>query len=287
MPRKRDPRREQAFEVWKQHDGDITNREIANRLDVPEKTIGAWKSKDNWNGVLHKKERSTPKEKSPKEARAPSAKKEQEPVAESGELNDKQRLFCMYYLKYFNAGKAYKKAYGCSMAAAYTNGPRLMKNACIRSEINSIKAEREEELALDQRAVIQKYIDIAFADITDYLKFGKKDIIVGHDEYGPVEAKVNYIDLNNSAELDGTIVTEVKQGRDGISVKLADKMKALEMLTKYFDLLPETAQRRLQEEKLRMEIKRAENPDGQDNEQWIAALKAVANKRRHVGDSDE
>ncbi|WP_028982850.1 phage terminase small subunit [Sporolactobacillus terrae] len=62
MPRKRDPRRDEAFEMWKEHKGEITNREIAKQLNVPEKTISAWKSKDNWNGVLHKKERSTPKQ---------------------------------------------------------------------------------------------------------------------------------------------------------------------------------------------------------------------------------
>jgi hypothetical protein len=34
-------------------------------------------------------------------------------------------------------------------------------------------------------------------------------------------------------------ITEVKQGKHGVSVNLADKTKALDMLTKYFDLLSE------------------------------------------------
>ncbi len=65
MPRQRDPKRDEAFEIFKKHGGNIKNREIANILGVPEKTIGAWKSKDKWNeklnGVLQKNERSTPK----------------------------------------------------------------------------------------------------------------------------------------------------------------------------------------------------------------------------------
>lgn len=65
MARKRDPRREEAFQIWKQHDGKITNRALAEQLEVPEKTIGGWKSKDKWNGVLQSKIRSTLKEKSP------------------------------------------------------------------------------------------------------------------------------------------------------------------------------------------------------------------------------
>jgi uncharacterized protein YjcR len=65
VPRQRDPKRDEAFEIFKKHGGNIKNREIANILGVPEKTIGAWKSKDKWNeklnGVLQKNERSTPK----------------------------------------------------------------------------------------------------------------------------------------------------------------------------------------------------------------------------------
>lgn len=66
MPRARDPNRDKAFEIFKEHNGDITNRKIAEILGVPEKTIGSWKSKskDDWNGklngVLQTDERSTP-----------------------------------------------------------------------------------------------------------------------------------------------------------------------------------------------------------------------------------
>lgn len=66
MARARDPNRDKAFEIYKEHNGDITNRSIAEMLGVPEKTIGSWKSKskDNWNeklnGVLQTDERSTP-----------------------------------------------------------------------------------------------------------------------------------------------------------------------------------------------------------------------------------
>ncbi|MRG86994.1 phage terminase small subunit [Salinibacillus xinjiangensis] len=67
MARKRDPRRDESFELWKKHGGNITNREIAKQLDLPEKTIGGWKSKDKWNsklnGVLQKNIRSTPNKK--------------------------------------------------------------------------------------------------------------------------------------------------------------------------------------------------------------------------------
>lgn len=67
MARQRSPNRDRAFDIFKEHNGNIQNREIANILETPEKTISGWKVKDKWNeklnGVLQTKIRSTPKEK--------------------------------------------------------------------------------------------------------------------------------------------------------------------------------------------------------------------------------
>lgn len=62
MARQRDPKRDQAFELFKKSDGTITNREIAKQLDVHEKTISAWKSRDKWNAVLQNGKCSTAKD---------------------------------------------------------------------------------------------------------------------------------------------------------------------------------------------------------------------------------
>lgn len=71
MARKRDPNRDIAFELFKEHSGNITNREIAKQLDVLEKTISAWKSRDKWIEKIDgdicsttKTKRSTTKQKS-------------------------------------------------------------------------------------------------------------------------------------------------------------------------------------------------------------------------------
>jgi phage terminase small subunit len=280
MPRARDPNRDKSFEIWKQQKGKITNRAIAEQLGVPEKTIGAWKSKDKWidmfNGVLQTKIRSTPK------------KKKLDPVIESDELNEKQKLFCIYYLKSFNATKAYLKAYGCAYTTAAVEGHRHLKNPKMKSEIDRLKAERQQELHISGEDIIQKYIDIAFADITDFATFGKKEVEamgafgpLKDEEDNPIMVEINYVDFKDSLEVDGTIITEVKKGKDGVSVKLADKMKALDMLTKYFDFLPEHQKRRLEEEKVKVEIEKIQGDKGA-SEDWVAALKEVAEKRKQV-----
>lgn len=64
MARVRSPNRDKAFEIYKESNGNIQNREIAKLLEVSEKTISGWKVKDKWNeklnGVLQTEKRSTP-----------------------------------------------------------------------------------------------------------------------------------------------------------------------------------------------------------------------------------
>lgn len=59
MSRKRDLRRNEAFQIFKNADGSIINREIAELLSVSEKPISAWKSRDKWIVVLQTDECST------------------------------------------------------------------------------------------------------------------------------------------------------------------------------------------------------------------------------------
>lgn len=63
MPRERSPNRDRAYEIWQEHNGKISNRELARVLGEKENTISNWKSRDKWNVVLQKGERSTTKRK--------------------------------------------------------------------------------------------------------------------------------------------------------------------------------------------------------------------------------
>ncbi len=68
MARERSPDRDKAYQLFKEHNGDITYRKNADLLStsertVSEKTVGGWKTKDKWiqqlNEVLQRKVRST------------------------------------------------------------------------------------------------------------------------------------------------------------------------------------------------------------------------------------
>ncbi|MFS0776247.1 terminase small subunit [Neobacillus sp. 3P2-tot-E-2] len=224
-------------EVRKEYEtSKVTLAALAEKYDIKIGTLKSRKSREGWS-------RGSPKKVASKNKKVATF----EPVIENDDLNDKQKMFCLYYIKYFNATKAYKKAYQCTLQTADTNGPRLLGNARVKQEIERLRAERQQGLFLDTKAILQKYIDIAFADITDFVEFGREEVT---DDLGnPYE--VNRVRFKESVDVDGTIVTEVKQGKDGVSVKLADKMKALEFLSKYTDLLSDNDRKRLQDEKLK------------------------------------
>lgn len=75
MARKRDPRRDEAFRLWINSDGQKKLNEIADELGVSPGTVRGWKNKDHWveklNGTFQKEntERSNGKKNAPKKKR--------------------------------------------------------------------------------------------------------------------------------------------------------------------------------------------------------------------------
>jgi len=272
VPRLRNPNRAKALEIYKEHDGNITNREIANLLGEDEKVIAVWKSRDKWNVVQQSNEScTTNKYNDKKDNKVKAVAEEVNEVLENADLTDRQRLFCLHYIRCFNATKAYQKAYGCDYVVAAVNGPRMLGNARVKEEILRLKQERFNRELLSEADIFQKYMDIAFADITDYVEFGQETvpvmgpfgpIIVKNDETGEkreLKKEINVVRFRKSAEVDGTLITEVKQGKDGASIKLADRMKALQWIADHMDLATE-------EQRARIDILKAKVQPGDSGE---------------------
>lgn len=259
MPRAKNAKAEVALNLYRQG---VLLKDIAAQLGVPEGTIRSWKKRYWENATLQKKECNVANENA-KKVKAVNA--DVESVNENAELTEKQRLFCMFYVRCFNATKAYQKAYQCSYQMACGHGHELLKNVEIKNEIQRLKQSRLNRELLDESDIFQKYVDIAFADITDYLEFGTEEVPV-MALYGPVKVKdpdtgeekeltktVNTVRFRSSAEVDGTIVAEVKQGRDGASIKLADRMKALDWLAAHMDLATDEQRARIAQIKAQTE----------------------------------
>ena len=289
MPRARDPNRDKAFEIYKKYKGNIQNREISQKLNVPEKTISGWKCKDKWNqklnGVL---QTNTEYSKSKKNVEKDAAVEEVNQAIENSELTDKQRLFCICYVRCFNATKAYQKAYECSYETAVANAYRMMGNDGIKKEIHNLKQSRLNREFLSGEDIFQKYMDIAFADITDYVSFGTEEVPV-MSMHGPVKVEnpktgqkeilketVNVIRFRKSSVVDGTLISEVKQGRDGVSIKLADRMKALQWLSDHMDLATEEQKARIEQIRTKTAIISGVDEEETEDDGFLEALKGEA-----------
>ena len=278
MARAPDPRIEQAKAMYLQGAKLV---EIASQLNLPEGTVRRWKSTHKWDSERSDKdsERSDRKKDTSKVQKA-VVLSEVEAVIQNPDLSDKQRLFCIYYIRCFNATKAYQKAYGCDYITAAQNGSRMLKNAKVKAEIQRLKQDRLNREFLDEHDIFQKYMDIAFADMTDYVEFGREKVQV-MGAFGPIEVEnpktgkkeplmkeVNTVRFRESTDVDGTIIAEVKQGRDGAAIKLADRMKALEWLTQHMNMATE-------EQKARIDVMRSKlGEDGNEAEayDWMKAV---------------
>ena len=264
--------------------------EIASQLNLPEGTVRRWKSTYKWDGERSDKnnERSANKT-NRKQKRGKVIAEDVEQVMENLELTDKQRLFCLHYVRCFNATKAYQKAYGCSYDTAASIWYRLLENDGVRDEIMRLKQSRLNRELLDEHDIFQKYMDIAFADITDYVEFGREEIQV-MGAFGPVEIKdpetgektplmkeVNTVRFRESAEVDGTLITEVKQGKDGASIKLADRMKALDWLANHMHLASEEQRARIAQIKAQ-----TDKLKGTDNDAELSRLDEVLSEIKGV-----
>ncbi|APB75616.1 terminase small subunit [Paenibacillus polymyxa] len=212
-------------------------------------------------------ERSGNMERSKKVQCVPATVEEPEPeIPDEDGLTPKQRIFTYEYLRDFNATRSAIAA-GYSKKTAYQIGFALLKKVEIQNIIRQHKESMIDEVGLNAQRVLMEYMKIAFADITDYVEFGQKEEDVLGLEGEPVfdsetgetkKYRYNYVSFKNSDEIDGTLVSEVKQGKDGVSVKLHDKTKALDVLTKYMDLLPDKHKRMVEDEKLKMQREKLE-----------------------------
>lgn len=263
MARAPDQRIEQAKTLY---DKGLKLIDIANQLGIPEGTVRSWKNRYNWDCNVAKEKRNVAKtKKNKKQNQEEPSVDEVSSIIENPELTDKQRLFCIHYIRSFNATKAYQKAYGCSYENAMQNGSRMLRNDKVKEEIIRLKQNRLNRELLSEEDIFQKYMDIAFSDITDYVKFGTEEVPV-MAMYGPVQVQdpktgkkktltetVNIIHFRDSSEVDGSIIAEVKHGKNGSSIKLADRMKALQWLTDHMDLGTEEQRARIAQMKAQTE----------------------------------
>lgn len=100
MPRPRDPNRDRAFQIWREHGGNITNRQIAEMLGVNEKVVAVWKQRDKWN-VVQQTETNDVQQSQKRKRGAPKGNKNAVGNRGGGPLRNAKAVKHGFFRKYF------------------------------------------------------------------------------------------------------------------------------------------------------------------------------------------
>lgn len=137
-------------------------------------------------------------------------------------LNEKQKRFVSEYIIDLNAKQAAIRA-GYSPKGAEPQASRLLSNAKIQVEIAKAMEDREKRTGITQDRVLAELSAIAFAKATDYVE-------IDDDGAVKIKATASLTDEQKKA------IAGIKEGANGVEVKLVDKTKALEMLSRHLGL---------------------------------------------------
>lgn len=136
-------------------------------------------------------------------------------------LTPKQKKFVEEYLIDLNATQAAIRA-GYSKKNAHKIGPELVGKTRISAHIRKAIEKRSERTEIKQDDVLKELCNIGFSNLTDYLTVSN-GVVTIKDFDGITKDKLS-------------AVSSVKQTRDGVEIKLYDKIKALEDIGKHLGM---------------------------------------------------
>lgn len=231
---KKNPLSDEAYKMYK---SGMKLVDIAAKLDVPPGTVRRWKSTHNWDGERSetKSERSGKKKIQKKQAIDDGTKE----TLQNDELTAEQQMFCIYYSRTFNAAQSYQKAYGCKYESAMVRGSEILRNVKVREEIERLKEIKRQQIISSADDIVELQMRIAFGDIGMALDFGQDDMKLRDGS----TIKVNVMRLKESNQVDTQLIQSVAEVKGGVSITMKDSQKAIDWLTKYFLMHPESKYR--------------------------------------------
>ena len=139
-------------------------------------------------------------------------------------MTRKQKIFADEYLIDLNATRAYRVAYPSVKKdeTAKSAGSRMLTNVNVAKYISERMQERQQRTEITQDMVIKELAAIAFSRATDYAAV----------KGGTVCIK----DTDTLTEDQIRAIAGIKEGANGIEVKLNDKEKALELLGRHLGM---------------------------------------------------
>lgn len=153
----------------------------------------------------------------------------------------KQQRFCQEYLIDLNATQAAIRA-GYNKRTARAIGSENLTKPHIQAEIQRLMDERARQTEITAEDVIRELAKIGFSKITDFIEFGDIETMI--EKAGSRKKQKQVLKMKSSDEIDGSVVAEVRQTANGLTFKLYDKAKALELLGRHLGMFKDVHEHR-------------------------------------------
>lgn len=238
----------------KDYQAGMKYKDIATKYNVTLNTVKSWKTR-YWKKETEEKEsaekvctqnKSMHTLEKGAENKISDEDKDFEWVDEEDGLTDRQRNFCYCYMQSLNAFQAAVKA-GYSPSYGKTHVYKLLEKASVKNFLYKLKEQQRQEFLLTQERIINRHVQVALSDITDYF-----------NEDGS---------LKPLSEVDGSLVRKIKITKkddyESAEIQLIEKCPSLAWLTKFAGLDPDT---NIAKQRLELERKKVEGENKTDKD---------------------
>ena len=143
-------------------------------------------------------------------------------------MTKKQKIFADEYLIDLNATRAYRVAYPAVKKdeTAAAAAARMLRNVKVQEYISERMQERQQRTEVTQDMVVKELAAIAFARATDYAEIRSNGVC----------STVVIKPTTDLSDQQIRAIAGIKEGTNGIEIKLNDKEKALELLGRHLGM---------------------------------------------------
>lgn len=136
-------------------------------------------------------------------------------------LSVKQENFCNFYLESGNASEAYRRAYSCSNMkdeSINRKAIELLNNGKITARVKELQEELKKKSDITKEEVLNMLKSFMYADIRNFLTIKNGNVIFKDSEDWTDEMAMQ--------------VESVKQGKEGIEIKLNGRTWTIQRICK-------------------------------------------------------
>lgn len=161
------------------------------------------------------------------------------------DMTEKEKNFLLLYLESYNAAQSYRKAYNMdNLVTSKVKACELLQKPHIRAAVKRARKIMSVGFDIDPTQYIEFLLKAANANIGDYVRVEEEEkpvldkegnLVLNMDTGEPVTNKRSRVFLNNSKDLDMSLVSSIKQGKDGVTIQLIDKLSCWDKIKDFME----------------------------------------------------